>query len=508
MQQIATPATNAIALPRTRDARRRAAADSRGLLFVRRAGLIVFAAQLVALLIWSSVEASRLVQTGGFVGFYQSWYLIAHGHLGANGWWRSQGVLVQYPLALLALFSESPFVLLAVQDLAIVGAEVVAFLWICDLIAERADLPRTGYCLTGLALLALDPWIYWSASWDYHSEALGTLFAILAARELRRGRRIAALWCALTLLSGMVPATYLLGIGAGLLFARRRRLAGAVVAGGGLAWFSALTALGAGKGLGYVTPGQTRYSGGAPLGTVTGRIAEAGQMLGHHWIDLFINLMPAGFVGALIEPALGIVAVVLGENLSEGSTTFLIPSFQSLPLYVFVPVGSVIALVWLRRRIGSRFANTLAVLMVANAAIWGVTKAPDAVALYLRVSPAQAAAIRRIQAIIPPNSGVVVSEGICGAFARHERIATFDLAPTRLPIWSPYTWFVVAPSAGYESASPAQSWRLIRILRHDPAARLEYVRAGIWAFRVHGTRGNAPRYLTVPGKAAAPSARA
>lgn len=46
---------------------------------VRRAGYAVFALQLAALLVWNPVEAGRLVQTGGFSGFYQSWYLIAHG---------------------------------------------------------------------------------------------------------------------------------------------------------------------------------------------------------------------------------------------------------------------------------------------------------------------------------------------------------------------------------------------------------------------------------------------
>jgi hypothetical protein len=469
--------------------------------FVKRAGLVVFAAQLVALLVWSALEASRHVQTGGFVGFYQSWYLIAHGNLNPNNWWQSQAVLVQYPLALLALISSSAFMLLAVQDVAIVGAELVAFWWICDLVQRRADLPVRGYCLTGVALLAFDPWIYWSASWDYHSEAIGTLFAVMAARELFRGRRIAALWCAVTLLSGMIPATYLVGIGISLLVAQRRRLLAAAVAGSSVAWFATLTLLGAGTSLGYANLGdEAKYQHGLPIGGLSTRASDLIQMVSHHGSDLITNLMPAGFVGAFTAPVFGVVAVVFGENFSEGNTASVIPSFQSLPLYIFVPVGSIIALIWVRRRVGPHLANIAALVLVANAIIWGAVEAPRVFGVFLSVNARQAAAIDHVQATIPQGESVIVSEGISGAFANREHIQTFDTAPVRLRLSAPYTWFVVAPTAGSESATPAQTEQLLRVLRHDPAARLVYTSAGISAFRVHAHSSRTRQYLPVPGK--------
>jgi hypothetical protein len=93
---------------------------------------------------------------------------------------------------------------------------------------------------------------------------------------------------------------------------------------------------------------------------------------------------------------------------------------------------------------------------------------------------------------------VVVSEGISGAFASHARIQTFDTAPVLLPLSAPYTWFVVAPQAGSESATPAQTEQLLRVLRHDPSARLVYTRAGISAFRVRARGSRTQRYLSVP----------
>lgn len=465
---------------------------------VKRIGLGVFAVQLAVLLVWSAVEASRLVQSAGFVGFYQAWYLIAHGVMDAGNWWQSQAVFIQWPLAPLALIWPHPFTLLAVQDLAIVGAQLVAYRWICDLVAERKDVPVRGYCLTGLALLALDPWIYWAASWDYHSEALGTLFAVLAARELFRGRRVAILWCFLTLLSGMVPATYLAGIGVCLLIKHRRRLVGCVLAGVSAAWFEALVRLGAGTGIAYATPGATiRYHAGVPIGSFSTRITALFESGVHYWIELLLNLVPAGFVGAFTTPVFGITAVVLGENLSEGNASFVIPSFQALPVYVFVPIGTVIALMWLRRTAGHRLANLLAVGLTFNVAIWGVTLAPKVIPMWLTVTPAEATAIKHVQTMIPQRDDVVVSEGISGAFATHPGIEPFMGTPMLARMDAPSTWFVIAPHVGNESAAAAQSQQLITAVEHDPAAKLEYLKAGIWVFRVRIHAGQAHQSLFV-----------
>ncbi len=459
---------------------------------VRRIGIGVLTIQLVVLLVWSGFEAARHVQGADFVGFYQAWYLISHGVLNPPGWWDAQGIFIQWPLAILGLVYAHPITLLVVQDFAIVGAELVAFLWICELVAARETIPLRGYALTGLALLVLNPWIYWSASWDYHSEPLGTLFAILAARELHRGRRIAVIWCVLTLLAGMIPATYLAGMGISLLLTRHRRRAGLAAAGVSAIWFLTLTLLGAGR-----TIGQGKTAKVGAHGTVSSSLAISARLstvvpsLVHHSADFFANLAPMGFIGAFASPVIGLAGVVVGENFSQGNRNSLVPSFQGLPLYVFVPVGTVIALMWLNRRLGKRFAHVLAALLVLNVVGWGVIWVPKVVPTWLRVSAKDAAAIGHVQAMIPQRDGVIASQGIVGAFANHPLDKAFAFTPDRLHTIGPYTWVVVAPQAGIEVATVQQSAELLLALLRDSRAKLEYSSPGIWAFRlrVPGQRG-------------------
>lgn len=291
----------------------------------------------------------------------------------------------------------------------------------------------------------------------------------------------------------MIPATHLVGIGLGLLVSRKRRVAATAVAGTGLAWFMLLTWLGAGTSL-----GNDSYSGVQTTG-VSSRISEALHMAGQHWAALVQNRMPAGFVGVLTAPAVGIAAVVFGENLSEGNLASLTPSFQSLPLYIFVPIGSVLALIWSRQRIGKYFANAFALVMVLNAAAWGAVMTPPAVRTFLSVTPTESSALRRVQQMIPQRDNVVVSMGISGAFAIHATVQLFVGTPMRVGLYAPNTWFVIAPYAGNEVASAKQSKHVIAALEHDRRARLEYSHAGIWAFRVHvrASRAGGRRYLTV-----------
>jgi hypothetical protein len=191
-----------------------------------------------------------------------------------------------------------------------------------------------------------------------------------------------------------------------------------------------------------------------------------------------------GFIGAFTGPVVGMVGLVLGENFSQGNPNSLVPSFQGLPLYVFVPVGTVVALMWIQRRFSRRVAYVLAGLMVVNVFGWAVVWVPKVVPTWLDVSTAQAAAINRVEAMIPQDDAVVASQGIVGGFANHPFVRSFYSTPTALPGTSPYTWFVIAPYAGIETATVNQSAQAILALARDRDATLEYSGADIWAFRV------------------------
>lgn len=450
---------------------------------VKRVGLALLGFQLLCMLAWSAIESAHAIEGADFLGFYQSWWLISHGVLNPAGWWQAQAIFIQWPLALLGVLFPYRITLLVVQDFAIVGAELVAFLWILDVVAWQSSLERRKLALVGLILLVADPWIYWTASWDYHSEPLGTLFGVLAARDLFRGRRIAWLWCFLTALCGMVPVTYLTGFGLSLLILRnRRRIGAAVVAASGL-WFVAMSKLGAGTQIGHNNTLARHHEAANALG-LSDRPSVFVTNIAHHFVDLLANLAPTGVIGTFTTPVAGLGAVVLGENFSQGNPSSLIPSFQGLPLYVMGPVGTVLALSWLSRRFGVRFAQVLSVLFVLNVIGWAVVWIPQIKVNWLRVSLPQAAAIDHIESMIPPSAAVVASQGIVGDFANRASITPFYRTQLPLPLTAPETWIVLAPNAGIETATITQSAELIQTLARDPNARLEYTKSDIWAFRV------------------------
>ena len=76
-------------------------------------------------------------------------------------------------------------VLLWLQDIGVCAAEAVAFTWLCEL-ARAAPPGQDGAWLAtaGLVLLVANPWIWWTISWDFHSETIAMPFAVLLARDL------------------------------------------------------------------------------------------------------------------------------------------------------------------------------------------------------------------------------------------------------------------------------------------------------------------------------------
>jgi hypothetical protein len=211
--------------------------------------------------------------------------------------------LITWPLALLALVSPSSFTLLVVQDLALAGCTVVIALFTRDVLVaapargsneglahgrpswweqiwERGWGPALG--VGAIAIAVINPWTYWSASFDFHIQAVATLFALLLARDLWNGRSRRSLWfVAALLLCGNVAGTYLVGVGIfALLSVRRRdlRVPGIALAVGGLAASAIMTALGGAEGtligynyayLAHVTPGTSSGTGAIVVGMVT-----------------------------------------------------------------------------------------------------------------------------------------------------------------------------------------------------------------------------------------------
>ena len=480
---------------------------------VRRIGYAVLGLQLAGFLAWSTIQYSRFALTWDFATYNQAWYLIAHGHLLPYDtiqrfqFWHNHGELLWYPLALLYWAWPHGVTLLWLQDLCLTGAEVVAFTWVCEL-AGRLSQGREAACLasTGLVLLAANPWLWWAVSFDFHMEACATLFAALLIRDLANGRRRAWVWLVPLLACGDVAGTYLAGVGlGGVLLGRRSRLPGAVMAclGAGVTLLITVIHGNLGSGLqaySYLAakPQDRHLSLGALANGIASHPLWVLRVVWNKRLDLWANLAPTGLAGLADPLVLPLMLVVLlADTLFEG-LFFAEPIFQYLPVYVLLPVGTVVVLGWLMRR-RRRAAIVLSGLLAAQALGWAAVWAPRAPGQWLRVSARTAVTLASIEVRIPASAEVIASQGVIGRFA--DRADVYGLAEDGAePIHGGQTWFVIAPSQGIEEQSTASAMALVGELAGPLHATLVTHANGVWALRWTPPPG--VHSLAVPGDAA------
>ena len=201
-------------------------------------GLAAFGVQFILLLLHSWYLWDHFDLTADFGAYSQAWQQIATGHLNpydtTYAWYyphygypfyQSDLELIMWPLALLYWVWPHAIDLLIVQDLALAGAGLVAYRWVLEHLATHAPSRRFALAVSGcvLAVLVLQPWTYWAASYDYHSEPLATFFALLAGRDLWAGRRRGWVWIALVLMCGNVATSYIVALGIAAIISGRRR---------------------------------------------------------------------------------------------------------------------------------------------------------------------------------------------------------------------------------------------------------------------------------------------
>jgi hypothetical protein len=485
------------------------APPSRPLGRLRQAGAAILAVKFLAFCAWSTVLYQHFALTPDFAQYQQAWYLIAHGHLnpydtvGHFAFWQNHGEFIMWPLALLYWVLPGPG-LLWLQDAGVIAAELVAFLWACEL-ARKYRPPRDAAWLAaaGLALLVLNPWSWWSVSFDFHAECLAVAFIALLAWDLSNGRRRAWLWIPLLVSCGDVAGTYVFGLGVGVAVAvRGQRVRGLIVAALGIAAVLGVSAihgnLGSGHGLQaydyLAAPGHTGSLTLAQL--IAGLATHPVAVLAKLWskrIDIWANLASSGLAGAVFGPLLPITAVVLVSNDLFRGFLFSEPLFQSLPVYVLVPAGTVATVAWLARR-WRRTALVLMAVLVAQAVGWSVVWSPRTVSQWERVPGPAAATLAGVLARIPHRDAVFASQGVVGRFA--ERL---DVRPMNghLPLQPGHDWFVFAPWAGVETQKPAAAMVFAGQLAGPLHARLMLDRDGVWVF----CWSPPPRWrrLTLPG---------
>jgi hypothetical protein len=488
---------------------RRAAAAARPLRWVRRAGYAVLGLKLIGFAVWSATLYRHFSLTPDFAQYQQAWYLLAHGDLnpydtvGGFAFWQNHAEFIMWPLALFYWVFPHGVLLLWLQDAGLVGAEMVAFGWVCQLAERyRPGSDARWLAAAGLALLAANPWSWWAVSFDFHTECLAVPFIALLARDLADGRRRAWAWLLPLLACGDVAGTYVLGLGLGLLIAvRGARRRGAVLAATGVAAVLFISVIHGNAGSGHGLQAYDYLAAPGHHGSISlprlvlGLASHPVAVLGKLWsirLDLWANLGSSGLLGLGYLPLLPVIAVVTISNSLFRGFLFSEPMFQSVPVYVLMPVATIGVLGWLTRR--RRWLGLLLTgLVVAQAIGWAVVWAPRTPHQWLRVPAPTAATLAAVAARIPASAAVFASQGVVGRFSDRR-----DVRPLagRLPVQPGQDWFVFAPWAGIETQATAGAMSFAGRLAGPLHAALVTDANGVWVFRWHPPPGL--HWLRVP----------
>lgn len=472
----------------------------------RQIGFGALGLQLVLLILWSNLQSERFSLTSDFSVYHQAWWLIGHGDLNPfttlNGFpfWANHGEFIMWPMAILGWLWPHAVTLLWVQDVCIVGAEAVAFSWLCDFAGStrsRGSGTSTSILLagSGLILLMANPWLYWTAAFDFHMEIVGIFFIMLMARDLYRdpSRKRIWIWVVLALACGDVSATYMVGIGlSSMLAGSRWRSKGLALVGTGLGWVLLLSFFNANRGsvlpdgYGYLANniGPINPNDFGVVQILSGIVHNPARSISVLWsrrIDIYAILSSGGLIGIFSVWALIPALIVLLENGLNSYVGFIVPSFQDALLFMLLPVGSIAVL----SSLSKRSPRLIAVAATALAAItfgWGSIWIPRTEVQWLDVTPSAAKVLSTISKLIPARDEVVVSQGVAGPLSGRKWIYAIG-APSRFLARTSPTWVIVAPSQGIELIATATSDAIIGELAGPLHAKLIAQDAGIWAFR-------------------------
>jgi hypothetical protein len=464
------------------------------LFWVRRVAYLVLSLKLVAFLSWSFLLYSHFSLTPDFAQYYQAWYLIAHGNLdpydtvGSFAFWQNHAEFIMWPTALLYWIFPNGVLLLWLQDTCVVVAEFVAFTWLCE-IALRYRGGRDAQWLAGagLVLLAVNPWSWWAVSFDFHSECLAVPFVALLGWDLANGRRRAWVWAVVVLACGDVACTYIFGLGLGLvIIGRGARRRGALLACLGAGALLFITVIHGNEGSGlqsydYLAGPGYRPSDGLS-GLAVGAATHPLTLLGELWskrLDLWANLASSGFLGLAYLPLLPVLAVVIVQNTLYPGYLFSEPLFQSIPIYVLMPVATVGVLGWLTRRY-RRVSLVTAAVLAAQAIGWAAAWGPQTPSQWLRMPAPTAATLAAVEARIPASAGVFASQGVVGRFSSRYDVQSLG---GKLPLEPGQDWFVFAPWAGIETQTPTDAMAFAGELADHLHATLVTDANSVWAFR-------------------------
>lgn len=477
---------------------------------VQRVGYLALAAQLLAFMTWNTILSRRFALTWDYAAYHQAWYLIAHGDLnpyssveGAQ-FWRTDSEFLVWPLAPFYWLWPHDMILLWLEDAAVTVAELVVFTWLCEIVKTRCrERDAVWFAGIGLVLLLANPWVWWALSFDVHMEPFAVAFAALLAWDLSHGRRRAWAWVVPILIAGAPSASYLIGLGLNATLASRRtRITGVLISLIGIGYELLIPALHADVSVpltshfSYLVPGAGNSGLSLPA-LLAGVVTHPAPLLLALWgkrVDIIANLAPGGFLGLFYIPLLPLLLIVLLTNNLTRGIQFAEPLFQSIPLYVLLPVGTIGVLAWLARR-HRRTAVVLGGVLAVQALGWSVVWGPSVPSQWLRVSPGASAVLAGVEARIPRSAEVIVSQGVVGPFSGRAHILRL-MGAGRIPVIQGDNWFIVVPMEGIEIQHTGSATALIGQLAGPMHATLVTHQDGVWVFRWRPPPG--VRSVTVP----------
>jgi len=482
---------------------------------VRTAGWIVFPLWTLGLAVFSTVIYHRAFLGEDFATYNQAWTLIGTGHLNPYDtiygfpFIKADFELIIWPLALIHIVLPSPIALVWIQDLAVGGSGLVAFLWVLDLLQRRRVPmgPTIAGAIAFIFVTVANAGVYQTLSFDVHLEPISTLFLVLSARALWLGRtRRALVFAAIVLLCGSFAAICLVGLGVSALLAGpSTRRSGLLLVAAGIGWTGLISALHANQGSGlslyaYIA-GRTSLSGlGGFVTLLGGALTHPSRVLGHlreRLADIWGLIRPVGVVGLASAWGFGVPLVVLLVNALNARADFLTNTFQNFAVYPFLSVGTVMVIVWLgsRFRAGAVVATVVALAVVAQAGILSYRYSPPVFRYAVsHVGPTQAAGLRAALARTPPHAEVISTITVMGRFCGRELCFFFYPDESR-PVGTRDVVFVfdaqneiLTTEAGVQYAAT--------YVRDDLHARVVLARDGITALEWHAPAGT--RTITVP----------
>lgn len=501
---------------------------------VRIVGIVVLCVQFVVFAWWSHALVSRFSLTPDFAFYQQALYLIGHGTFDPHStvviqighpFWSNLGEFIFWPLAIVVRIWPQPITLKILQDLALIGAEAIALLWICDIAADRArrGVPvRTcvGLVVLGIIFLASNPWIFWSAAFDVHNEPFGAFFLAGAARDIYRGRRTTWVWAALTVLCGAPETTYVAALGASaVLSGRQRSRQGIGLMILGIGWLLLLSAIhgvgGAGIGeygsLLSASEARKAASASPAVSIVKAVLEHPGNVLTTLWANhtkTWAVLSPVGLVGLFWLPVLLPAVLIAGESaLSAPALGFSSPGPQTVALAPLAIVGTVVfcaALASRRSRRTRWLQPAVVTLLAANSVGWAIIWLPQLNATWMRVPANAATVLKRVASQISSQDEVIVSQGVAGNFGSRKALYALSdgdwlqaarqlragkslsndasLASSKYTVSARKVWIVITPTIGIETTPSAQQYANVEQLRANPEMHMVADSDGVWAF--------------------------